>query len=131
SLHEQATTGDVLAVSSSDINHIGNAFEGLGRFFGSLAAFAVLGTILVNRSPLLGLVVLLGVPAAVAGLGPLLAPLQRRHQRKRTELASVNALGADIVSGLRILRGVGGEQQFAERFRVASQRVRRAGIDVA
>src|SRR5699024_2727015 len=36
-----------------------------------------------------------------------------------------------IVAGLRILRGVGGERQFADRFRTASQRVRRAGIDVA
>ena len=131
SLHAQAATGDVLAVSSSDINHIGNAFEVIGRFVGSLVAFAVLGTVLVNRSPLLGLVILIGVPLAVAGLGPLLAPLQRRHRKKRAELSSVNALAADIVSGLRILRGVGGERQFADRFHTASQRVRRSGVDVA
>lgn len=131
SLRAQAATGDVLAVSSSDINHIGNAFEVIGRFVGSLVAFAVLGTVLVTRSPVLGLVILIGVPAAMVGLGPLLAPLQRRHEKKRAELASVNALGADIVSGLRILRGVGGERQFAERFRAASQRVRRSGVEVA
>lgn len=131
SLSAQAATGDVLAVSSSDINHIGNAFEVLGRFFGSLVAFAVLGAVLVTRSPLLGAVVLIGVPLAVAGLGPLLAPLQRRHARKRSELSSVNSLGADIVSGLRILRGVGGERQFNVRFRAASQRVRGAGVEVA
>lgn len=131
SLSAQAATGNVLAVSSSDINHIGNTFETIGRFIGSLVAFAVLAAYLLTRSPLLGTVVLVGVPMAVAGMGPLLAPLQRRHERKRTELSGVNSLGADIVSGLRILRGVGGERQFNARFRAASQRVRRAGVGVA
>lgn len=130
-LREQAGTGDVMAFSSSDVNHCGNIFEVAGRLAGSVVAFVVVGVALLTFSPLLGLVALVGVPMAVLGIGPLLAPLQRRKQAQREELSGVNALGADIVSGLRVLRGVGGERQFVTRFRTASQRVRRAGIDVA
>jgi len=35
------------------------------------------------------------------------------------------------VAGLRVLRGVGGEQTFLTRFREQSQRVRLAGVEVA
>lgn len=130
SLRAQAGTGDVMAVSSSDVNHVGSAFEVLGRFAGAVLAFAAVGVVLLTRAPLLGAVALVGVPLAVLGLGVLLGPLQRRKDAQRERLAEVNALGADIVAGLRILRGVGGERQFLDRFRAASGRVRRAGVDV-
>ena len=38
---------------------------------------------------------------------------------------------SDIVGGLRVLRGIGGEQVFHDRYRRESQQVRRAGIEVA
>ncbi len=37
----------------------------------------------------------------------------------------------DIVSGLRVLRGIGGEQVFHDRYRRESQTVRGAGVAVA
>jgi ABC-type multidrug transport system fused ATPase/permease subunit len=43
----------------------------------------------------------------------------------------VNALAADIVAGLRILRGVGGEARFVARAGEATARVRAAGVLVA
>ena len=39
----------------------------------------------------------------------------RRDQRDRS--AQLTALGADIVAGLRVLRGIGGEQAFLARYR--------------
>ncbi|SFA75676.1 ABC-type multidrug transport system, ATPase and permease component [Amycolatopsis marina] len=130
-LRERAGTGDVMAFSTSDVHHCGNAFEVAGRLIGAVVAFVVVGIALLSFSPLLGLVALVGVPLAVLGIGPLLAPLQRRKEAQREELSGVNALGADIVSGLRVLRGVGGERQFLGRFRMASRRVQHAGVDVA
>jgi ABC-type multidrug transport system fused ATPase/permease subunit len=38
---------------------------------------------------------------------------------------------SDIVGGLRVLRGVGGEQVFLDRYRRESQTTRRAGVQVA
>ncbi|WP_236790492.1 ABC transporter ATP-binding protein [Amycolatopsis sp. GM8] len=131
SLRAQAATGDVMAISSSDIGRMGNVLEVLGRMFGALVAFLVVGVVLLLSSPLLGVVAIVGVPLAVLSMGRLIAPLQKRKGVQREELSDVNAIAADIVSGLRILRGVGGERQFLDRFRAASQRVRRAGIGVA
>ncbi|PXY35231.1 multidrug ABC transporter permease [Prauserella coralliicola] len=131
SLREQASSGEVLAITSADIDKIGYGFEVVGRVVGSIVAFLTVGIVLLTYSPLLGGVALVGVPLAVAGIGPLIAPLQRKLETQREELSAVNALGSDIVSGLRILRGIGGERQFLGRFRAASQRVRRAGVDVA
>ena len=127
----QADSGEVTAVTTGDLNKIGNLFETVGRLAGAVVAFGVVGVGLLARSPLLGVVALVGVPLAVVGIGPLLAPLQRRRDAQRTELTAVNALAADIVAGLRILRGVGGEARFAARFAAATARVRSAGLDVA
>ena len=131
SLAPQATGGDVAAVTTSDLSTIGNLFETAGRLAGSVVAFGVIGAGLVARSPLLGAVALVGVPLAVAGIGPLIAPLQRHTDDQRGALTAVNALAADIVAGLRILRGVGGERRFAARVDDASVRVRDAGFRVA
>jgi ABC-type multidrug transport system fused ATPase/permease subunit len=131
SLAPQATGGDVTAVTTSDLSTIGNLFETAGRLAGSVVAFGVVGAGLVARSPLLGVVALVGVPLAVAGIGPLIAPLQRHTDDQRGALTAVNALAADIVAGLRILRGVGGEARFAARVGEATARVRDAGFRVA
>jgi ABC-type multidrug transport system fused ATPase/permease subunit len=131
SLRAQAATGDVMAISSSDISRIGNVLEVLGRLFGAVVAFLTVGVVLLFSSPLLGVVALIGVPLAVLSMGKLIAPLQKRKGVQREELSEVNAIASDIVSGLRILRGVGGERQFLLRFRAASQRVRWAGVGVA
>ncbi|KAA9161095.1 ABC transporter ATP-binding protein [Amycolatopsis acidicola] len=131
SLRAQAATGDVMAISSSDIARIGNAFEIVGRLAGSVVSFLTVSVVLLFFSPLLGAVAMVGVPLAVLGMGKLIEPLQRRKAEQREELSEVNAIGADIVSGLRILRGIGGERHFLRRFRDASQRVRRAGVEVA
>jgi len=131
SLAPQAAGGDVTAVTTSDLGTIGNLFETAGRLAGSVVAFGVVGAGLVARSPVLGAVALVGVPLAVAGIGPLIAPLQRHTDDQRGALTAVNALAADIVAGLRILRGVGGETRFAARVGAASVRVRDAGFRVA
>lgn len=131
SLRAQAATGDVMAISSSDIGRMGNVLEVSGRAFGALVSFVVVAVALVRTSPLLGTIALTGIPLAVLGIGRLIAPLQRNKRAQREKLTEVNSLAADIVSGLRILRGIGGERRFLRRFTDASQRVRAAGVEVA
>jgi ABC-type multidrug transport system fused ATPase/permease subunit len=50
---------------------------------------------------------------------------------QRDEVGKLTALGADTASGLRVLRGIGGEQEFLKRYRHRSQEVRVAGVRVA
>ena len=127
-LPRKIRAGEVVAIGSTDVHHIGNALEMIGRTTGSLVAFALVAAVVLDRTPLLGAVVLIGVPLATVGLAPLLGPLRRRTEQHREQVGVATTLAADIVSGLRVLRGIGGERRFADRFAETSQRVRRAGV---
>ncbi|MBO0874422.1 MAG: ABC transporter ATP-binding protein, partial [Pseudonocardia sp.] len=127
-LPRKIRAGEVVAIGSSDVHHIGNALEMIGRTTGSLVAFALVTAVVLDRSPLLGTVMLIGVPLATVGLTPLLGPLRRRTEKHREQVGAATTLAADIVAGLRVLRGIGGERRFADRFAETSQRVRRAGV---
>ncbi|GAA2490160.1 ABC transporter ATP-binding protein [Streptomyces gobitricini] len=126
-LHGKARSGDVAASAAADVESIGSAFEVVGRTIGAVFAAALVAVALTATSPVLGLAVLIGVPAAVLGIGPLLRPLQERDEAQREHMGVATSQAGDIVAGLRILRGIGGEADFAERFRRTSQEVRRAG----
>ncbi|MBW5486219.1 ABC transporter transmembrane domain-containing protein [Streptomyces bambusae] len=126
-LRGKARSGDVAASAAADVESIGNAFEVVGRTIGAVVAAVLVAVALTVTSPVLGLAVLIGVPAAVLGIGPLLRPLQERDEAQREQMGIATSQAGDIVAGLRILRGIGGEAGFAERFRRTSQQVRRAG----
>lgn len=130
-LPKRVSTGEVVSVGANDMAHIGNSVDALGRAAGSLVAFVVVAVILLNTSTALGLVVLLGVPLLLLAIGPLLAPLQRRNMAAREMQGQLNSLASDIVAGLRVLRGIGGEDVFHRRYAAESQRVRAAGVQVA
>jgi ABC-type multidrug transport system fused ATPase/permease subunit len=125
------STGEVISVGNSDIAHIGNAMDILLRGVGAIVAIGTVTVILITTSPQLGLIVLLGVPLMVLAVGPLLRPLHRRQHEQRDLQGDLATRASDIVAGLRVLRGIGGEQVFAGRYREESQRVRSAGVRVA
>jgi ABC-type multidrug transport system fused ATPase/permease subunit len=70
------------------------------------------------------------VPLLLLAVSPLLKPLQRRNLAQREMMGDLSNLATDIVSGLRVLRGIGGEQVFHDRYVRESQKVRRAGVEV-
>ncbi|GAA1608662.1 ABC transporter ATP-binding protein [Kribbella sancticallisti] len=124
-------TGEVVSVGAGDLAYIGNVLEVSARFAGAVVAFVVVAVILLSSSTLLGLVVLIGVPVMLIALGPLLSPLHKRQIAHRESIGELNSLGSDIVGGLRVLRGIGGEESFSRRYRQESQTVRSAGVKVA
>src|SRR3954449_1076129 len=101
------------------------------RFVGAIVSFVIVAVILLQTSVTLGLVVLVGVPLLTLLVGPLLKPLQVRSTHQRELMGSLSNTASDIVSGLRVLRGIGGEQVFHDRYRRESQLTRRAGVQVA
>lgn len=130
-LPKRLATGEVISVGNSDIEHIGSAMAVLPTGTASAVAVGAVTVILITTSPVLGLMVLLGVPLMAAAITPLLRPLHRRQHRYRDLQSELATRAMDIVTGLRILRGIGGERLFADRYREESQRVRRAGVRVA
>lgn len=131
SLPKRVATGEVVSVGANDIAHVGNSVDILGRAAGSVVSFLVVSLILLEASVTLGLVVLIGLPALLVAIGPLLKPLQDRNLVAREMQGELNNRGSDIVAGLRVLRGIGGEEVFHRRYVTESQRVREAGVRVA
>ena len=124
-------TGEVVATVSSDAMHIGHVFDTSARFAGAVASYVVVSFLVLNTSVVLGLIVLIGVPVLVLALMPIVRPLQRRQRAQREALGKLTSLGADTVVGLRVLRGIGGEQVFAQRYGQRSETVRTAGVRLA
>jgi ABC-type multidrug transport system fused ATPase/permease subunit len=130
-LAKRVATGEVVAIGTNDLSHIGNAMDVLARAMGAVVSFVVVAVILLQTSETLGLVVLIGVPLLLLLLAPILRPLQRRNLAQREMMGHLSNIATDIVSGLRVLRGIGGERVFHERYATESQKVRRVGVSVA
>ncbi|MEO8329162.1 MAG: ABC transporter ATP-binding protein, partial [Candidatus Nanopelagicales bacterium] len=96
-----------------------------------IVAFFAVAAILVSSNLLLGLIVLIGVPVLTLSVAPLVRPLERRERAQRARLGETQELAADTVAGLRVLRGIGGEDLFLDRFRAASQDVQKAAVRTA
>lgn len=130
-LPRRMPTGEVVATVASDSMRLGGLYDVSARFAGAIVSYVVVAFILLSKSRPLGLVVLIGVPVLVSSLSLILRPLQKRQAEQREQSGKLITLGADTVAGLRVLRGIGGEQQFLRRYREQSQRVRVVGVHVA
>ncbi|MFV2145236.1 ABC transporter ATP-binding protein [Isoptericola sp. G70] len=128
---QRLPTGEVVAAVANDALRVGDMFAMAGRFTGGVVTYAVVAAYMLSQDLTLGLVLALGVPVVAAVLALLVRPLQARQRVHRESTGRLTALGADTVSGLRILRGIGGEEVFAGRYARQSQEVRRRGVRVA
>jgi ABC-type multidrug transport system fused ATPase/permease subunit len=127
-LPRRTPTGEVLSVSGSDADEFGGLTEITARAFSQLVAYLAVAAIVLATSPPLGLLVLLAAPVLVAVALPLLRPLHRRQGVERQRTSTLTSLATDIVAGLRVLRGIGGEDTFGRNYAAQSQRVREAGV---
>jgi ABC-type multidrug transport system fused ATPase/permease subunit len=123
--------GEAVSIGTIDTMRVGNAIDITARASGAVVAIIVVGIVLLSASPTLGLVVLVGVPLLSASVTVLVGPLHRRQQEYRAQSGRLTARAIDIIAGLRILRGIGGEATFAARYREQSQRLRAEGVRVA
>ncbi|HUX04885.1 MAG TPA: ABC transporter ATP-binding protein [Acidimicrobiales bacterium] len=130
-LIDEIPAGDIVNTVAADAMRIGGTFDALPRFVGALASWVVVSFILLGTSVQLGLIVLIGVPVLVTLTAPLMKPLHSTQAAQREAAGRLAALGSDTVAGLRILRGVGGEEVFLDNYRRQSERVRRAGVRIA
>ena len=128
SLPDRVPSGEGANIAATDAVGVARCLDITARTAGAAVSFVLVGSLLLRTSIPLGIVVLVGVPALTLGIGPLLKPLHRRQQAQRSALGEASTLAADTVAGLRVLRGIGGEAELLARYRLASQRVRAAGV---
>jgi ABC-type multidrug transport system fused ATPase/permease subunit len=130
-LPSRIATGDVVSIGTADTSSIGSTMDVSARFAGAVVSVVLVSVLLLNTEVRIGLTVLIGVPVIMALVGPLLKPMHRRQSEVRALQGNLTGRANDIVAGLRVLRGIGGEPEFAERYREQSQRLRFAGVRVA
>ena len=130
-LSRQVSTGEVATIIASDADYLGKLIEHLPALLGAAASFIVVAVLMLRTSVSLGLVVILGMPLVAAIVTLVIRPLQKRQAVQREAQSAVTTITTDTVAGLRILRGIGGEDVFARRYRDASQELRRRGVEVA
>ncbi|MDT0429942.1 ABC transporter ATP-binding protein [Streptomyces salyersiae] len=127
-LTRRVAAGEVVAVSTGDVEKIGWFVEALSRFAAAAVALVLICVGLVLYLPSLGLLVALAVPALALAVLPLLPRATRRADVQREKAGHATELASDTVAGLRVLRGIGGEELFLGRYRRASQEVREAAV---
>ncbi|HCA86284.1 MAG TPA: ABC transporter permease [Streptomyces sp.] len=127
-LTRQVAAGEITTVSTGDVEKIGWFVEALSRFTAAAITTIAVCAVLVARQPTLGAVVAVGVPLLVLAVLPLLPPAARRADEQRAKAGRATELASDTVAGLRVLRGIGGEELFLGRYRRASQEVRKAAV---
>jgi ABC-type multidrug transport system fused ATPase/permease subunit len=130
-LRRKLTTGEVVSVGATDINRISWAVDSFSPIAGCVLGLIAVGVLLFNTSVALGLTIFIGVFAVGLITGPLLARLQGRQEAYRERVGDITDRASDIVSGLRVLRGIGGEARFNASYRRDSDALREAGYKVA
>ncbi|MGW1713362.1 ABC transporter transmembrane domain-containing protein [Streptomyces sp. NPDC002156] len=127
-LTRRVAAGEIVAVSTGDVEKIGWFVEALSRFTAAALTVVLVCVGLYVYQPALGIVVAVGVPVLALAVLPLLPRATRRADFQREKAGRATELASDTVAGLRVLRGIGGEELFLDRYRRASQEVRHAAV---
>ncbi|MFF8267112.1 ABC transporter transmembrane domain-containing protein [Streptomyces sp. NPDC016562] len=127
-LTRQVAAGEVVAVSTGDVEKIGWFVEAISRFLAAVFSIVLVCVGLLFYAPELGVVVAVGVPLVALAALPLLPRATQRADVQREKAGKATELASDTVAGLRVLRGIGGEELFLGRYREASQEVRKAAV---
>lgn len=127
-LTRRVAAGEVVAVSTGDVEKIGWFVEAWSRFTAAAVTVVVVCAGMVVYQPQLGGLVAVGLPVLALAALPLLPRATRRADVQREKAGRATELASDTVAGLRVLRGIGGEELFLDRYRRASQEVRHAAV---
>ncbi|GHB35666.1 multidrug ABC transporter ATP-binding protein [Streptomyces umbrinus] len=113
--------GALANIATEDAKRVGAVNMAVMYGISALVGILTTAVVLLRTSVTLGLVVLLGTPVLL-WLGHLLSkPLETRSATEQERAAHASAVAADLVAGLRILKGIGGESTAIARYRTTSR----------
>ncbi|MFC8392199.1 ABC transporter ATP-binding protein [Streptomyces sp. NPDC057238] len=130
SLERRAGAGEVVTIGVGDVQMIAQSLTAVGPGIGAVVAYGVVAGLLLSVSPLLAVVVLLGVPVIGLAVGPLAGRLQGTETEYRERQGVLTARIGDLAGGLRVLSGLGGKNLVSDAFRRDSGRLREQGYRV-
>ncbi|MEM9748446.1 MAG: ABC transporter ATP-binding protein [Actinomycetota bacterium] len=124
-------TGRLLTHATTDAERIGSIADLMCRGTGAVVTMLGVGALMVANSPLLGTVVLIGVPVTLGLVLPIWPVAERRFDLQRTQLSEATSTATDTMTGIRTVRGFAAEDVARSWFSVRSSAVERSGVEVA
>lgn len=121
-------SGEVLSIASADADTAAQSFSQLGRGIAAVLGMITAAVFLLIADPVTGLVVLVAVPI---GLVIVSLPGRSVSAKASAQLEAVAKAGrsaADLMSGLRVIKALGGERWAAARYRATSDAAAEAGV---
>ncbi|MCZ7462164.1 ABC transporter ATP-binding protein [Streptomyces sp. WMMC940] len=113
--------GELANIATEDARRVGAVTMAVIVGAGAAVGLVVGAVVLLGVSVTLGLLVLLGTPLLL-WLGHLLSkPLERRSETEQECAARASGVAADLVAGLRVLKGIGAEPAASARYRGISR----------
>ncbi|WP_112489954.1 ABC transporter ATP-binding protein [Streptomyces bacillaris] len=123
--------GALVNVATEDARRVGALNMALTLGIAAVVGVVAGAVLLLRASVPLGLLVLVGAPVLMA-LGHYLArPLEHRSEAEQERAAHASGVAADLVAGVRVLKGLRAERAAVARYRATSQASREANVRAA
>lgn len=113
--------GALTAIATGDATRVGAVAAAVPYAVSALTGLTVSAVMLLRVSVPLGLLVLLGVPPLLWLGHRISQPLEQRSEIEQERAAHASGVAADLVAGLRVLKGIGAEAAAHSRYRRTSQ----------
>ncbi|MER8232619.1 ABC transporter ATP-binding protein [Streptomyces sp. NPDC094049] len=123
--------GALTSIATNDARRVGSVVTVIPYGVAALAALVISAVALLRISVPLGLLVLLGIPPLLWLGHRISRPLERRSETEQERAAHASGVAADLVSGLRVLKGMGAESAAVDRYRATSRDSLSAGLRAA
>ncbi|WP_214364515.1 ABC transporter ATP-binding protein [Pseudonocardia sp. H11422] len=108
--------GSLANIAVADAKRVGIVNFALPLGLAAVAALVVAAIALLRISLPLGLLILLGTPPLLYAVHLLGKPLERRSGPEQERAAQASGVAADLVAGIRVLKGIGAEPAAVRRY---------------
>ncbi|WP_328906551.1 ABC transporter ATP-binding protein/permease [Streptomyces sp. NBC_00234] len=123
--------GALVNVATEDARRVGAVNMALTLGIAAVVGVVAGAVLLLRASVPLGLLVLVGAPVLMA-LGHFLArPLEHRSEAEQERAAHASGVAADLVAGVRVLKGLRAERAAVDRYRHTSRASMAANVRAA
>lgn len=120
--------GELLTIASSDADQAARSIIWLSGLVGVSAALVVSCGVLLSIDGRLGVVLISTAVLSTLALNALSPLISRRVADQQATLAAASALATDLITGLRVVHGLGAQQNANDRYRQVSRAAEAAGI---
>jgi putative ABC transport system ATP-binding protein len=118
---EEALPGEVVSLATVEATRVGEGVGAIVLGIGALVGVVAAAVALLTTSVLLGLVVVVGLPVVLLAVQALSAPLVAKADAHQAAVGTAAGVAADLLVGLRVLKGIGAEAAGVAAYRRSSR----------